>query len=150
MFLRAICIVKTGANAGNQDRGPAPSSHAGVNRSVPGVTRPPEYPDAPQIISTIPRVRGGPGVSPYMPLERLYVPTSPADIPRVSYGKILTPEEAGLLLRLHPKTVCRMARAKQIPAFRVGKHWRLRETDLFAWIDRQLLGSTGQPSECRS
>jgi excisionase family DNA binding protein len=43
--------------------------------------------------------------------------------------------EAGAFLGIHPKTINRMARDKQIPAFRVGKLWRYRISDLTEWAD---------------
>jgi excisionase family DNA binding protein len=49
-------------------------------------------------------------------------------------------------LRLHPKTVIRMARQQAIPAIRLGKHWRFRLSDLTAWTAEQVQ-STCQPSE---
>jgi excisionase family DNA binding protein len=31
-----------------------------------------------------------------------------------------------------------MARNRQLPALRLGKHWRFRSTDLVAWADSQV------------
>lgn len=49
-----------------------------------------------------------------------------------SWEPLLTPEEAAAYLRIHPKTVIRMARNRTIPALRLGKHWRFRRSDLTA------------------
>jgi excisionase family DNA binding protein len=50
----------------------------------------------------------------------------------------MTPAEAGVYLRIHPKTVIRMARQQSIPAIRLGKHWRFRASDLTAWVASQV------------
>lgn len=59
---------------------------------------------------------------------------------------LLTPVEAGNYLRLHPKTVNRMAREESIPAVRLGRQWRFRELDLTQWIAGQVK-SARQPGE---
>jgi excisionase family DNA binding protein len=58
---------------------------------------------------------------------------------------LLTPADAARYLRLHPKTVIRMARQQAIPAIRLGKHWRFRSSDLTAWTAEQVQ-LTCQPS----
>jgi|NGEPerStandDraft_6_1074524.scaffolds.fasta_scaffold66923_2 excisionase family DNA binding protein len=55
-----------------------------------------------------------------------------------SWEPLQTPLEAARFLRLHPKTVVRMARNKTIPAIRLGKHWRFRFSDLSAWAANEL------------
>ena len=59
---------------------------------------------------------------------------------------LLTPTEAAGILRIHPKTINRMARAATIPALRLGKHWRFRMADLTQWVDTQIK-SASQPGE---
>ncbi len=49
------------------------------------------------------------------------------------YESLLTPADAAAYLRVHPKTVIRLARHQAIPAIRLGKHWRFRRSDLTAW-----------------
>ncbi len=56
---------------------------------------------------------------------------------------LLIPGEAAAYLRLHSKTVIRKAREGQIPAIRIGKHWRFRASDLTAWAASQV------PSRCQ-
>ncbi len=58
----------------------------------------------------------------------------------------MTPAEAGDYLRLHPKTVVRMARQQGVPAIRLGKHWRFRRVDLATWAESRVQ-STCQPGE---
>ena len=55
-----------------------------------------------------------------------------------SWEPLQTPEEAAAYLRVHPKTVIRMAREQVIPALRLGKHWRFRSSDLTAWTASQV------------
>lgn len=50
-------------------------------------------------------------------------------------------EAAQFLGGLHPKTVQRMARRGKLPAYRIGRYWRFRASELSAWL---VLHSTGQ------
>ncbi len=43
-------------------------------------------------------------------------------------------EAAALLGGLHPKTLQRMARLGQIPAYRVGRRWYFRASELDKWL----------------
>jgi len=43
-------------------------------------------------------------------------------------------EAASFLGGLHPKTVQRMARRGQIPAYRIGRYWRFRASELDEWL----------------
>ena len=65
---------------------------------------------------------------------------------QMNWEPLLIPAEAGAYLRIHEKTVIRMARKKQLPALRLGKHWRFRRSDLTAWAAGQIQ-SCGQPDE---
>jgi excisionase family DNA binding protein len=56
------------------------------------------------------------------------------------------PTDAATYLGLHQKTVIKMARLSQLPALRLGKHWRFRRADLAAWAESQVK-STCQPGE---
>lgn len=51
---------------------------------------------------------------------------------------LLTSQEVGALLKMHPKVVERMAKRGEIPACKIGKFWRYRRTSLDAWIDNKL------------
>ena len=50
---------------------------------------------------------------------------------------LLTSEQVGVILGLHPKVVERHTKAGKIPGFKVGKFWRYRASALDAWIDSQ-------------
>lgn len=43
-------------------------------------------------------------------------------------------EAAKFLGGLHPKTVQRMARHGQLPAYRIGRYWRFRASELDRWL----------------
>jgi len=59
---------------------------------------------------------------------------------------LATPADAAAYLGCHQKTAIRMARQGQIPALKVGKHWRFRHSDLTAWVEKQV-ESNRQPGE---
>jgi PTS system nitrogen regulatory IIA component len=65
---------------------------------------------------------------------------------RNEFEPLLTPQEASAYLRVHSKTVVKLARERTIPALRIGKHWRLRASDLVAWAEGRIQ-SSGQPVE---
>ena len=65
---------------------------------------------------------------------------------RREFEPLLTPHEASDYLRVHAKTVIRLARQGQIPGLRIGKHWRFRASDLTEWTDLRLK-SACQPAE---
>jgi len=50
---------------------------------------------------------------------------------------IMTSREVAEYLRLPITTVYKLASEKGIPAFRAGKHWRFRRTDIEEWINIQ-------------
>lgn len=51
--------------------------------------------------------------------------------------KLLTIEEAAKYLDIHPGTLYRWARAKMVPAVKMGKAWRFKKERLEEWIDKQ-------------
>jgi excisionase family DNA binding protein len=57
---------------------------------------------------------------------------------KVDRLRLLTLPEAAELLHVSTRTVQRMIRRKDLPAFKVGGQWRLRESQLTQWIqDRE-------------
>jgi excisionase family DNA binding protein len=64
------------------------------------------------------------------------------DLMTQTFEPLLSDAQAGELLRLHPKTVQRLARAKQLPAVGIGRYWRFRASAFNEWID---IHSTCQP-----
>ena len=53
-------------------------------------------------------------------------------------------QAAALLGGIHPKTLQRLARGCQIPAYRLGRFWRYRASELDIWL-RSRAQSAGQP-----
>lgn len=53
-------------------------------------------------------------------------------------------QAAALLGGIHPKTLQRLARGCQIPAYRLGRFWRYRASELDMWL-RSRAQSAGQP-----
>ncbi len=50
------------------------------------------------------------------------------------FEPLIDAEQAGKLLGIHAKTVQKMAREGAIPAVRIGRYWRFRESQLDSWI----------------
>jgi excisionase family DNA binding protein len=51
-----------------------------------------------------------------------------------SFEPLLNSSEAATLLKIHPKTLQKMARAGTIRAYRIGDVWRFRASDLDRWL----------------
>ncbi|MGE5113603.1 MAG: helix-turn-helix domain-containing protein [Acidobacteriaceae bacterium] len=57
-------------------------------------------------------------------------------------------EAAQFLGGLHPKTVQRMARRGELPAYRIGRYWRFRASELNKWLlQSQRQNPSAQPLE---
>jgi len=52
------------------------------------------------------------------------------------FEPLLDSEEAAALLRIHPKTLQKLARLGEIDAIQVGKLWRFRASALNRWIEK--------------
>ncbi|MGD8622899.1 MAG: helix-turn-helix domain-containing protein [Anaerolineae bacterium] len=51
----------------------------------------------------------------------------------------LTPQEVSNLLRVSVYTVRRWIKEGNLPAYKVGRGWRIRESDLDEWLSQQRL-----------
>jgi excisionase family DNA binding protein len=47
--------------------------------------------------------------------------------------KVMTVEEVSRYLRIHPSTVYRLLKRRQIPAFRIGSDWRFNIETIDTW-----------------
>jgi excisionase family DNA binding protein len=56
----------------------------------------------------------------------------------VGFEPLLSPAQAGTWLGVHEKTAISMARGGELPALRIGKHWRFRRTDLESWAELRV------------
>jgi excisionase family DNA binding protein len=50
-----------------------------------------------------------------------------------------TGDEAAALLKIHPKTIHKMARAGQITGVQIGRLWRFRASVLNDWLERKMM-----------
>jgi excisionase family DNA binding protein len=56
----------------------------------------------------------------------------------VSDDEILTVTEVARFLRVPKSTVYKLARAGELPASKIGKHWRFLRRDLHQWLHSRL------------
>jgi excisionase family DNA binding protein len=62
------------------------------------------------------------------------------------FEPLLDDAQASALLGVHPKTLQKLARTGHLPAYRVGRFWRYRASDLEMWL-RSGANSERQPAE---
>lgn len=58
---------------------------------------------------------------------------------------LINADRAAELLKLHPKTVKKLAQSGALPGMKIGRVWRFRESSLDAWMSARLQCS-GHPS----
>jgi excisionase family DNA binding protein len=56
-----------------------------------------------------------------------------------SVGQVMTSVEAADYLKMHVKTVCRLAKEGKIPARKVGSEWRFLRSVLDRWLAEALV-----------
>ncbi len=56
-----------------------------------------------------------------------------------SVGQVMTSVEAADYLKMHVKTVCRLAKEGKIPAKKVGSEWRFLRQVLDNWLAEALV-----------
>jgi len=66
------------------------------------------------------------------------VPRKPVASERFSETQLLDSGEAAALMKVHPKTLQKLARRGELKGIHVGKLWRFRELDIADWIQRQV------------
>ncbi len=54
-------------------------------------------------------------------------------------SKVMTSVEAADYLKMHVKTVCRLAKEGKIPAKKVGSEWRFLRSVLDRWLAEELV-----------
>lgn len=60
----------------------------------------------------------------------------PAAVPEDDFEPLLDSEEAAALLKIHPKTLQKMARRGEVVAIQIGRLWRFRASALNRWLDK--------------
>ena len=53
-----------------------------------------------------------------------------------AFEPLLDSEEAAALLKIHPKTLQKLARNGEISAIHIGKLWRFRASALNEWLEK--------------
>ncbi len=54
--------------------------------------------------------------------------------------EFMTTDEVLGYLRINARTVYRLIRQGELPAVRIGRQWRIRRTDLDAWLSGRKAG----------
>jgi excisionase family DNA binding protein len=62
----------------------------------------------------------------------------------VAEHHLLTVREVAEAMRVSTMTVYRLIKGGDLPAIRVGKHFRIRETDLSGYLDAQTVHGGGK------
>ncbi|HKU24222.1 MAG TPA: helix-turn-helix domain-containing protein [Candidatus Sulfotelmatobacter sp.] len=57
---------------------------------------------------------------------------------RSRFEQLLDTDEAAALLKIHPKTLQKMARNGEITGVQIGKLWRFRASVLNAWLTHKM------------
>ena len=66
--------------------------------------------------------------------DEVYEPSSA--IQEREFEPLLDTEEAAALLKIHPKTLQRLARNGEIAGIQIGRLWRFRASALNRWLER--------------
>lgn len=61
---------------------------------------------------------------------------APVAIQDAVFEPLLDSSEAAALLKIHPKTLQKLARNGEITAIHIGKLWRFRASALNEWLER--------------
>jgi excisionase family DNA binding protein len=67
-----------------------------------------------------------------------------SDKPRAARQQLLTVSEVADVMRVSNMTVYRLIKSGQLPAVRVGKNYRIRESDLDAYLSDRSVQVEGE------
>jgi excisionase family DNA binding protein len=56
----------------------------------------------------------------------------------IQFERLLDSDEAASLLKIHPKTLQKLARKGEIVGVQIGKLWRFRASVLNDWLERKF------------
>ena len=62
-------------------------------------------------------------------------------------SQIMTVDEIAEYLQLHPLTVRRLAREREIPVFKLGRQWRAKRELLDQWLEQRSMENMKMPPE---
>ena len=57
--------------------------------------------------------------------------------------RLLTLEAAAGILQVSKRTLMRMIQKREVPAFKVGGQWRIRESQFRKWVENKENGGLG-------
>jgi excisionase family DNA binding protein len=60
----------------------------------------------------------------------------PSSFREDGFEPLLDSEEAAALLKIHPKTLQKLARKGEVDAIQIGKLWRFRASALNRWLEK--------------
>ena len=63
-------------------------------------------------------------------------PVTSVDASSFEFEPLLDSEEAAALLKIHPKTLQKLARRGEVTAIQIGKLWRFRASALNRWLQK--------------
>lgn len=61
---------------------------------------------------------------------------TPAPVREDEFEPLLDSEEAAALLKIHPRTLQKLARQGEVTAIHIGKLWRFRASALDEWLKK--------------
>ena len=65
-------------------------------------------------------------------------PARSAQVRELTFEQLLDSDEAAALLKIHPKTLQKMARNGEITGVQVGRLWRFRASVINEWLDQKM------------
>jgi len=65
-------------------------------------------------------------------------PALSAQVRELSFEQLLDSDEAAALLKIHPKTLQKMARNGEITGVQVGRLWRFRASVINEWLEQKM------------
>jgi excisionase family DNA binding protein len=70
--------------------------------------------------------------------ELLFKPAHSVQHHESIFEQLLDSDEAAALLKIHPKTLQKMARTGEITGVQVGRLWRFRASVLNEWLEHKM------------
>ena len=65
-------------------------------------------------------------------------PARGAHVRELTFEQLLDSDEAAALLKIHPKTLQKMARNGEIAGVQVGRLWRFRASAINEWLEHKM------------
>jgi excisionase family DNA binding protein len=67
-----------------------------------------------------------------------FKPARKPEVSELTFEQLLDSDEAAALLKIHPKTLQKMARNGEITGVQVGRLWRFRASVLNEWLEHKM------------